>query len=278
VDVVTLREYAGVYSHYDRDSYRTAREASWRLWLKTSPLTRPFWQHYLTWEGHQIRAKDGIVFDPHSGLLAAPAARRKILALMGIDVAEVLWEMVLEALPRDRDEVARDLPPIMAKGIFTRERRTVEERKKKDGRKEEYIQIEQPKLRLCVLDLRTGAYHDLGQGTKPSGARTIGAFNAADLLKYYGIGLARIMLERCPPLFNPSDERQEIPIPPLGLEPFEAQKPAIRASIMLVARGINVDVLGEVGVGKTLTTLAVVEAFGPQHHQRTKEELCKDAE
>ena len=172
------------------------------------------------------------------------------------------------------DDPASNLPPLVVKGVFLREYHTVEERKNKDGEITSVIMVQQPRLTVSVLDTVKWEYHDLKDGSDPSGATAVADMNVADLLTHYGLSLARIMHEQCPPLFDPA--QPPMPLPPFGLKPFRAQAQAIEAALrMLFATqrpfaGENPFILGEVGTGKTLISLVVAAMLTPAHIDQTR--------
>lgn len=182
-------------------------------------------------------------------------------------------------------EVAPDrpesgLPRLLVKGVFDREFQTVEERKDKEGNIKSVIQVEQPKLRVNVLDMETWLYHELADGIEPSGATAVARMNVADLLTHYGLALADLMRQQCPPLHDPADPTQAIQLPPMKLNLYGAQKHLVMAGLKqfftgdLAYAGESPFVLGEVGTGKTAVSLTIINALSPANYDVIKSQLA----
>ena len=83
------------------------------------------------------------------------------------------------------------LPDVLIKGARDRRFREVEVRCDKDGNPVASVQVQQPRLRVTVLDLSDYQCHELASSTEPTEARTLGLFSVGDLLAWYGDGLLR---------------------------------------------------------------------------------------
>ena len=188
-------------------------------------------------------------------------------------IAQALTTGIFNGVPVGPDTADSGLPTILAKGVFERELMTLEERTNRDGEVTSLIQVEQPKLSLCVLDLDLATYHDLAAGSEPTGSRELARMNIADLLAHYGAGLARIVADQCPPMHHPANPAHQIAVPPTARAPFRAQQPAIQALIKLIAQRVNPRLLGEVGVGKSTIGLITMHAFSPPFYEQTMAEL-----
>lgn len=66
------------------------------------------------------------------------------------------------------DDETLGLPPLLVKGVFDREWRTVEEKQNKDGDTISVVQVQQPKLVVTILDLVTHRFHTLGETAIPA--------------------------------------------------------------------------------------------------------------
>jgi hypothetical protein len=177
------------------------------------------------------------------------------------------------------DDPAGGLPPLMVKGVFNKEYRVIEEKTDKEGRVTSQVAVQQPRLSISILDMRTWTYHDLADGATATGADVVAEFNAADLLEHYGLSLAALMRRQCPPLHDPADPDALPELPPLGLVPFPYQAHGIAAALKVILAedapfaGEHPFVLGEVGTGKTLIAFGVAAALSPAHYARTVAQL-----
>lgn len=178
------------------------------------------------------------------------------------------------------DKPESGLPPILAKGIFTREYKTVEEKKNKKGQTVAAIEVEQPNLSVSVLDMEKWEYVDLRPGIEPTGVMAVGQMNIADLLTHYGMSLAGVMMQQCPPLHNPARPDHQINLPILATSPFRAQAQVIMGMLKMLFTDQkpfcteSPFVLGEVGTGKTGITLAVLEALNPKNFPSVQQQLA----
>ena len=157
--------------------------------------------------------------------------------LRDVHLALALASGLLNGYQVEPDDPTSDLPPLLVKGVFEREFRTTEEKTNKDGEVTALVQVQQPKMRVCVLDLASYTYHELLPGAVPTGTREIGAMNIADLIAQYGYGLGRIMAQQCPPLHHPADAAEQLRLPPLHRTPFTAQATTIQVLLKLLWSG-----------------------------------------
>jgi hypothetical protein len=176
---------------------------------------------------------------------------------------------VFNGAPIRPDDPSSDLPPILLKGVFDREFRTVDTKQNKDGEVTGEIQVQQPRLVTTALDLRTRRYSTIVPKVERTAATSLDEMTMADLLHHYGKGLMRLMVERCPVLYDPTSDAARAPLPTLERPLYEAQAHAARAAVALLGgsdvdmrqrRGKRAFVLGEVGTGKSSIAIAVSEA------------------
>lgn len=169
------------------------------------------------------------------------------------------------------DDAASSLPPLLVKGVFDREFVTVDEKRNKDGDKTGEIQVQQPKLVVTVLDLRSFRYHTIRSSAETTGATDVAEMTTADLLTAYGRGLMRVMLEQCPVLHDPGREDDRVELAALSRPLYRAQAHAAMAAVKLLGgprasraerRGKAAFVLGEIGSGKSSVALAVGATIG----------------
>lgn len=159
------------------------------------------------------------------------------------------------------DKATSKLPPILVKGVFDKEFRTIEEKKDKEGNVKGLLQVQEPKLVTTVLDLQTNTFVTIRPLADITGVQEIAGMTMADLLAEYGQGLMRVMLQQCPVLHDPARPEDHIPLAPLARKLFPAQDQATQAAIKLLG-GLNASkqarqfksafVLGEIGSGKCL--------------------------
>ena len=174
------------------------------------------------------------------------------------------------------DEPAAGLPPLMVKGVFHKEYQVVDEKRNKEGEVTSQVAIQQPRLTVSILDMRTWTYHDLADGAVASGATAVAEFNVADLLENYGRSPASLMRRQCPPLHDPANPAQLVPLPPMAVRPFPYQAHGISAALKVIFAeeppfaGEHPFILGEVGTGKTLVAFGTALALAPAHLEATR--------
>lgn len=162
-------------------------------------------------------------------------------------------------------------PPLLVKGVFNREFRTVEEKENKDGVVTGVVQVQQPKLSVTVLDLTTSTYHTLKPAVEATGSAKVGEFSTGDLIAQYGSGLLGALRARCPVLHDPARPEMVIALPSLDQPLYPAQEHATMACVkvlggldapMSARQGLCVPLLGEIGSGKTRVAFATALACG----------------
>lgn len=154
------------------------------------------------------------------------------------------------------------LPKLMVNGSFQRETVTVDTNTNKEGKVTGYVQVEQPKLQVSVLDMETWTYHDLATGAEPTGATNVADFNIADLLEHYQDSLAEALRNQCPPLYDPTNPEDQVVLPETARTLYTMQERATQACLKLLRNGDNPFLLGEVGTGKTGVALTTALAYG----------------
>lgn len=155
-----------------------------------------------------------------------------------------------------------ELPELLVSGSFERVHVTVDTKTNEDGDITGYVQEERPRLRVSVLDLDTYEYHDLAPGTVPTGANVLSEFTIADLLHHYHESLVETLREQCPALHDPANPDHCITLPPTTRTLYHFQDHAAQTCLKLLRAGENPFLLGEVGSGKSVTTLATAQAYG----------------
>jgi len=164
-------------------------------------------------------------------------------------------------------------PPILLKGMFTRELIEVEEKVNKDGEVTGRILVQQPRLEMCALRLDTYEFFRPPTGAEPTGSEDVEQCNVADLLIRYSGSLAELMAKQFPSLHDPPDREQQIRLPDLGRPLFTCQHHAVQASLKLLASDRNPKMVSQVGTGKTGVALYIAAALNPRHHEDTCREL-----
>lgn len=162
-----------------------------------------------------------------------------------------------------------NLNPLLVKGCFDREFRTVETKTNKTGEITGYVQVQQPKLRVTVLDLETFQYHTLPETGVAEPTKT-SELSISSLLSYYGPSLMTAMERQCPISFDPRRDKGG-PLPESPRKLFRAQANAVHALVKLLGgpgipvakrRGRSAILLGEIGSGKSSTALQTARASG----------------
>jgi len=167
----------------------------------------------------------------------------------------------------DPDEPDR-LPPLLAKGSYTREAVEIDRREAEDGTAS-IVTVDRPRLTVTVLRLDDSTFHTLAEGTEPAGGDDIARWTAADLLLRYGRSMAALLRQQFPPLHDPAEPAHRLALPRLARRPFAAQDQAVQAAVKLLATGRNPFFVAEVGTGKTTMALYVTAALSPAHHAGT---------
>jgi hypothetical protein len=153
------------------------------------------------------------------------------------------------------------LPPLLVKGVFDKEYRTISEKQDKNGVVVSETQIQQPKLVTTVLDLSTYTYHTLKTGKAGTGSLQVEAMGVVDLLTNYGQSLMSVMETQCPILYDPRRDANDITLPESPRKLFSAQAHAAKALVKLLGvrkkggRGKAAILLGEIGSGKSTVSL-----------------------
>lgn len=155
------------------------------------------------------------------------------------------------------------LPPLLVKGVFEKEYRTVETKTTKNG-DVSHVQVQHPKLVITVLDLTTGLFHTVQPSASSTAVPSVDRLTMRDLLDHYGKALMAEMLRSCPVLHDPSNDPDPLPMPPLGRPLYPAQAEAVRTAVKLRREypDAGVILLGTIGLGKTSVALASAKALG----------------
>lgn len=162
------------------------------------------------------------------------------------------------------------LPPLLVKGVFDREYRTVEEKINKDGDLVGLVQVQQPKLVTTVLDLETHKYHVLNSELSSTKRPTVESMTVADLLQNYKHSLMSVMERQCPIMYDPRRDAGSVVLPTSPRKLFTAQGHAVRALVKLLGgvklsrikrKGKAAILLGEIGSGKTTVSLMVAKTI-----------------
>jgi len=162
------------------------------------------------------------------------------------------------------DDATLGLPPLLVKGVFDREWRTVEEKHNKEGDKTGEMQVQQPKLVVTILDLDTHQYHTVASSADTSGVLDVAKFGIGDLLTYYGTSLMSVMEQQCKILYDRRTDAGKVVVAPMARKLFDAQEHAVRGCVTLLREraGRQPLLLGEIGSGKTTVVLAVAKTQG----------------
>lgn len=156
------------------------------------------------------------------------------------------------------------LPPLLVKGVFDREYRTIEEKVNKDGELVGQVQVQQPKMVTTVLDLKSYSYHSLKPGTDVSqGKVAVCDMTAADLLSHYSNSLMQVMERQCPVLYDPRYHAKAVDLHPSPRRLFAAQAHAARALVRLLGQPDQAAILlGEIGSGKSTVSVVAARTLG----------------
>ena len=164
-------------------------------------------------------------------------------------------------------------PPLLVKGMFTRDLATADEKTGPNGEVKSILRVQVPRLRMGALRLDTFDFFEPAIEAEPSAAVDISSANARDIIDRYGQSFHALMGRQFPPLHDPENPNHQMRIPDLPRRPFEVQRHAIQAALKLLARGENPKFTAEVGTGKTTLALSVIAACSPRFHAATRAEL-----
>jgi len=157
------------------------------------------------------------------------------------------------------------LPDALIKGAFDRRFREVEVRYDKEGNPVASLQVQQPRLRVTVLDCETYRTYELASATDPTEARELSRFSVGDLLLWYGEGLLEVLRDRCPLRFglaDPDEVRERLAAAGVARRAFDAQAEVAAAA----AAGLRADgafaITAQTGTGKTTMALCALALAG----------------
>jgi len=163
------------------------------------------------------------------------------------------------------------LPPLLVKGCFDREYKTIEQKVNKDGEVRGLVQVQQPKLVTTVLDLHAYKYHVLKTSTEESQNLDVSSMTVADLIKHYGDSMMAVMERQCPMTYDPRRDASSITLAPSHRKLFAAQSHACKAIVKLLGgtgatqrarKGKAAILLGEIGSGKSTVAAVVGRTIG----------------
>lgn len=179
------------------------------------------------------------------------------------------------------------LPPLLVKGVFTKEYRTIDEKTNKDGETTGLIQIQQPKLVVTALDMDARKYYTLKSDAATSSATTVADMTTGDLLRHYSRSLLDTLLAHCPVQHDPTNPDHLLRLPltikgdfaaldnwdneqTIPRELFHAQAHCVMGAVRLLGglhvkprarKGKAAIVLGEIGSGKSSVALATAHSI-----------------
>jgi hypothetical protein len=152
-------------------------------------------------------------------------------------------------------------PPLLIKGVFHKEYKTVEEKRNKDGEVRAVVQIQQPVLATTVLDLTTFKYHTLKTGTNYTESLNLSDMTISDILRNYGSSMSKVMDQQCPVFYDSKKDSIDLVLPARPL--YEAQADAAKALVKMYRSGLKASyLLGEIGVGKSSVGLVTAKTVG----------------
>jgi hypothetical protein len=160
------------------------------------------------------------------------------------------------------DDSSSGLPEVYAKAVFRKRWKTAERRTDKYGDVVGEVQVQQPELRITVLDLTTSTFHTPRSSAERTDALRLADMTAADVLFRYQGAFRGVLERRCPALHDPKEPSHALALPALPRPLFTAQAEVTRAVVKLLETERAALVLGEVGVGKSTVTLATAATIG----------------
>jgi hypothetical protein len=160
------------------------------------------------------------------------------------------------------DDPASGLPEVYAKAVFRKRWKTADRRKDEYGNVVGEVQVQQPELRMTVLDLATSTFHTPRSSAERTDALYLPEMTAADILFRYQRAFRAVIERRCPALHDPKEPGHALALPALPRRLFTAQAEVTRAVVKLLLTERAALVLGEVGVGKSTVTLATAATLG----------------
>lgn len=207
--------------------------AVWRMRpVDTEALLARFRPFHVSDRRNDLRPVPGMVPPPASELLCRnyPVAT----PLKPAHIATAIAAGVFNGAFITADDPDAGWPDMLVKGCFDREFVEIDEKVTKDGEKTASIRVQQPKLRVTVLDLREGTYHTLVDSDEESAADTVARITTADLLAIYGQSLLRVMLTNCPALHDPARDGEDVAIADLARPLYKAQAHTVRAMLKVL--------------------------------------------
>ncbi|MDA8020568.1 MAG: DUF6094 domain-containing protein [Thermoanaerobaculia bacterium] len=187
-------------------------------------------------------------------------------------LALALTEGLFNGLRLDPDDPERH-PSILASGSIRTTSVPVETKTNDDGEVIGHIHVEQPRLDLTIYDLQTGCYHDLEPSSEPSLSDDPAEWVAADLLLSYRGAMVQGLRDAFPLLHDPLDSSHDLQLPTLKRPPYKNQHHTVAAALKVLASGSEPTILGEVGTGKTLMALLILNSLLPSRVDATRQQL-----
>jgi hypothetical protein len=170
-----------------------------------------------------------------------------------IHLASALAAGVFNGLKVGPNDEGSGLPMLLVKGTFRRKWASVDTKRDEDGAVTSETQVERPELEVWVLDLTTGAYHEIASSAvQAAGAlQSIEGATFADLLTHYSKGLLAALRAACPVLHDPGRGDIEPMVETAGRPLWRAQNTVLHATSKIVDLAGGAIIVGEVGTGKT---------------------------
>jgi len=211
------------------------------------------------------------IFDAHN----PGSTRRRFSAAIPLKPAHIAAAIAAGTfngaalLPADASAGHR---PLMVKGVFSRQWRTVDERENAQGEPTVDVQVEEPLLEVTALDLSTLTMHRLEPSPNVTGTTDPATMSTGDLLVAYTPALLRTLHEQCPVSYDPEAPGARYPIAETGRPLYPAQADSVRALLALLGGPVGVPksrregtfafLIGEVGCGKSGTFLVTARNAG----------------
>lgn len=150
---------------------------------------------------------------------------------------------------------------------------TSEERTNHKGEVVAQVQSQVPEMQITLLDAATGLLHKLKSGTVATGERAPDKMTIADFVEGYSGSLMAVLSRMCPALHQPGNPDHQLALPPLARRLYNAQYDAAIACLKLLYGEGAAILLGEIGSGKSITSLGVAAALSPRNFAHTLNQL-----
>lgn len=178
-------------------------------------------------------------------------------------VAPALAVGVFDGVRITPDDRASGLPPVFAKATFVRDWTDVPGgcRTNEEGETISILQVQQPRLIMTALDLRTGKYVQIPASLERRSTTDLREMTAADFLAAYQGGLLATLRQKCTPIYDPANDNDRQPEWRIARPLWRAQAITATAALRSIEQHGASLIEGETGTGKSSMGVAIASTM-----------------